>query len=163
MTTIADVAFDVPLAHSFAYRVPDGWTPAPGQRVVAPLRGASRVGMIGAPRDGAHRRLARLGHAVRLDSGVPDAERVAAWDALRDGSARLAAGTRSALLAPLVAPATLVLIDEHEAAHKPPGPPRIHSRDVAFERAARERLTLLLTSATPSVEAWRRAEAGLVG
>src|SRR5207247_695577 len=107
-------------------------------------------------------RLARLGHAVRLDSGVPDAERVAAWDALSDGSARLAAGTRSALLAPLVAPATLVLIDEHEAAHKPPGPPRIHSRDVALERAARERLTLLLTSATPSVEAWRRAESGLV-
>ena len=277
MTTIADVAFDVPLAHSFAYRVPDGWTLAPGQRVVAPLRGASRVGMIVALRDGADarlktldrvvdaepvlspshldlvhwiaaqslssvgstcaallpppttkrtpdavprraadattrtasdvsaspggrpellvgagrekralerieaapgavlviaadietaarwaQRLARLGHAVRLDSGVPDAERVAAWDALRDGSARLAAGTRSALLAPLVAPATLVLIDEHEAAHKPPGPPRIHSRDVAFERAARERLTLLLTSATPSVEAWRRVESGLV-
>src|SRR5207249_3237363 len=262
---------------SFAYRVPDGWTLAPGQRVVAPLRGASRVGMIVALRDGADarlktldrvvdaepvlspshldlvhwiaaqslssvgstcaallpppttkrtpdaaprraadaatrtasdvsaspggrpellvgagrekralerieaapgavlviaadietaarwaQRLARLGHAVRLDSGVPDAERVAAWDALRDGSARLAAGTRSALLAPLVAPATLVLIDEHEAAHKPPGPPRIHSRDVAFERAARERLTLLLTSATPSVEAWRRVESGLV-
>ena len=277
MTTIADVAFDVPLAHSFAYRVPDGWTLAPGQRVVAPLRGASRVGMIVALRDGADarlktldrvvdaepvlspshldlvqwiaaqslssvgstcaallpppttkrtpdaaprraadaatrtasdvsaspggrpellvgagrekralerieaapgavlviaadietaarwaQRLARLGHAVRLDSGVPDAERVAAWDALRDGSARLAAGTRSALLAPLVAPATLVLIDEHEAAHKPPGPPRIHSRDVAFERAARERPTLLLTSATPSVEAWRRVESGLV-
>src|SRR2546427_476370 len=277
MTTIADVAFDVPLAHSFAYRVPDGWTLAPGQRVVAPLRGASRVGMIVALRDGADarlkaldrvvdaepvlspshldlvhwiaaqslssvgstcaallpppttkrtpdaaprraadaarrtasdvsaspggrpellvgagrekralerieaapgavlviaadietaarwaQRLARLGHAVRLDSGVPDAERVAAGGALRDGAARLAAGTPSALLAPLVAPATLVLIDEHEAAHKPPGPPRIHSRDVAFERAARERLTLLLTSATPSVEAWRRVESGLV-
>src|SRR5437867_3110514 len=277
MTTIADVAFDVPLAHSFAYRVPDGWTLAPGQRVVAPLRGASRVGMIVALRDGADarlktldrvvdaepvlspshldlvhwiaaqslssvgstcaallpppttkrtpdaaprraadaatrtasdvsaspggrpellvgagrekralerieaapgtvlviaadietaarwaQRLARLGRVVRLDSGVPDAERVAAWEALRDGSVRLAAGTRSALLAPLVAPATVVLIDEHEAAHKPPGPPRIHSRDVAFERAARDRLTLLLTSATPSVEVWRRAEAGLV-
>src|SRR5437867_291840 len=277
MTTIADVAFDVPLAHSFAYRVPDGWTLAPGQRVVAPLRGASRVGMIVALRDGADarlktldrvvdgepvlspshldlvhwiaaqsfssvgstcaallpppttkrtpdaaprraadaatrtasdvsaspggrpellvgagrekralerieaapgtvlviaadietaarwaQRLARLGRVVRLDSGVPDAERVAAWEALRDGSVRLAAGTRSALLAPLVAPATVVLIDEHEAAHKPPGPPRIHSRDVALERAARERLTLLLTSATPSVEVWRRAEAGLV-
>ncbi|PYM90394.1 MAG: primosomal protein N' [Candidatus Rokuibacteriota bacterium] len=276
--TIADVAFDVPLAHSFAYRVPDGWTLGPGQRVLAPLRGASRVGMIVTLReDGADaklkaldrvvdgepvlspahldlvhwiavqslssvgstcaallppppakraaptpsrqithaatrnasdadtspgarpellvgagrekralerieaapgtvlviaadietaarwaQRLARLGRVVRLDSGVPDAERVAAWDALRDGSERLAAGTRSALLAPLVAPATVVLVDEHEAAHKPPGPPRIHSRDVALERAARERLTLLLTSATPSVEAWRRAESGLV-
>src|SRR5438309_6338914 len=277
MTTIADVAFDVPLAHSFAYRVPDGWTLPAGQRVVAPLRGASRVGMIVALRDGADarlkaldrvvdaepvlspshldlvhwiaaqslssvgstcaallpppttkrtpdaaprraadaatrtasdvsaspggrpellvgagrekralerieaapgavlviaadietaargaQRLARLGHAVRLDSGVPDAERVAAWRALRDGSARLAAGTRSALLAPLPSPATLVLIDEHEAAHKPPGPPRMHSRDVALERAAREPLALLLTAATPSAEAWWRAESGLI-
>ena len=278
MTRIADVAFDVPLAHSFAYRVPDGWTLAPGQRVIAPLRGASRIGMVVALRDDtdarlktldrvvdgepvlspAHldlvhwiaaqslsaagstcaallpppattrradatprravvdggtpdaadpgagpgprpellvgtgrekralerierapgvalviaadietaarwaQRLAKLGPVVRLDSGVSDAERTAAWDALREGSARLAAGTRSALLAPLAASATVVLVDEHEAAHKPPGPPRIHSRDVAFERAARERLTLLLTSATPSVEAWRRAESGLV-
>src|SRR5438445_2330196 len=277
MTTIADVAFDVPLAHSFAYRVPDGWTLAPGQRVVAPLRGASRVGMIVALRDGADarlkaldrvvdaepvlspshldlvhwiaaqslssvgstcaallpppttkrtpdaaprraadaatrtasdvsaspggrpellvgagrekrllerieaakgavlvitadietaarwaQRLAKIDRVVRLDSGVPDEERAAAWSALRDGSAGLAAGTRSALLAPLPPPATLALIDEHEAAHKPPGPPRMHSRDVALERAAREPLALLLTSATPSVEAWWRAEAGLV-
>src|SRR5215813_14272008 len=107
-------------------------------------------------------RLAKIDRAVRLDSGVSDDERAAAWRALRDRSARLAAGTRSALLAPLPAPATLVLIDEHEAAHKPPGAPRMHSRDVALERAAREPLALLLTSATPSVEAWWRAESGLI-
>src|SRR3989442_9657483 len=61
---IADVAFDVPLAHSFAYRVPDGWTLAPGQRVVAPLRGASRVGMIVALRDGADAGLKALDRVV---------------------------------------------------------------------------------------------------
>jgi len=107
-------------------------------------------------------RLAKIDRVVRLDSGVPDEERAGAWRALRGGSARLAAGTRSALLAPLPAPATLVLIDEHEAAHKPPGPPRMHSRDVALERAARESLALLFTTATPSAEAWWRAESGLV-
>jgi primosomal protein N' (replication factor Y) len=107
-------------------------------------------------------RLAKIDRTVRLDSGVADDERGAAWRALRDGSARLAAGTRSALLAPLPPPAALVLIDEHEAAHKPPGAPRMHSRDVALERAVREPLALLLTSATPSVEAWWRAESGLI-
>jgi len=56
----------------------------------------------------------------------------------------------------------LVLLDEHEAAHKPPGPPRMHSRDVALERAAREPLALWLTAATPSAEAWWRAESGLI-
>ena len=274
MTTIADVAFDAPVRHSFSYRVPDGWTLRPGQRARAPLRGAARVGMIVAVREGAGealkplarlvdaepvlskpeldlvdwiaaqslssvgstcaallpppagggatrsaerdaviaertaaakaagpkpelligagretrvlerleasngtalviagdvetaarwaQRLAKIDRAVRLDSGAADDERGAAWRALRDGSTRLAAGTRSALLAPLPPPAALVLIDEHEAAHKPPGAPRMHSRDVALERSAREPLALLLTSATPSVEAWWRAESGLI-
>ncbi len=266
---IADVAFDAPVRHSFSYRIPDGWALVPGQRARAPLRGAARVGMVVAVRDGADtelkplarlvdtepvlskaqldlvgwiaaqslsslgstcaallpppvitdvggsaggghaaadrpaspkpelligagrekrvlerletaggtalviaadvetaarwaQRLAKIDRVVRLDSGVPDEERAAAWGALRDGSARLAAGTRSALLAPLPPSATLVLIDEHEAAHKPPGAPRMHSRDVALERAAREPLALLLTAATPSAEAWWRAESGLV-
>jgi primosomal protein N' (replication factor Y) len=105
-------------------------------------------------------RLAKLDRVVRLDSGVGDDERAAAWRALGDGSARLATGTRSALLAPLPPPATLVLLDEHEPAHKPPGPPRIHSREVVLERAERERCALLLSSATPSVEMWWRADSG---
>jgi len=67
-------------------------------------------------------------------------------------------GTRSALLAPLPPPATLVLLDEHDRAHKPPGAPRIHSRDVLRKRAALEGSRLILTSATPSVESWWRAE-----
>src|SRR5207245_2498772 len=39
-------------------------------------------------------------------------------------------------------------------------PPRLHSREVVLERAAREGLTLLLTSATPSVEMWWQAGSG---
>jgi len=276
---IADVAFDAPVSHPFSYRVPDGWEPAPGQRVLAPLRGAARVGMVvalregddarlkpllrvadstpilspaqldfaswiaaeslsslgstcaallppplldsratgpgsgsgarhaprmeppaGAPRNAPERRptllvgagreqrvleriegakggalviaadvdtaarwaqrLAKVDQVVRLDSGVDEEVRAKAWRQLADGSARLATGTRSALLAPVATPGTLVLLDEHEAAHKPPGPPRIHSRDVVLERAAREGATLLLTSATPSVEMWWRADSG---
>src|SRR5207244_335071 len=105
-------------------------------------------------------RLAKLDRVVRLDSGVDEGARAQAWRQLADGSARLATGTRSALLAPVVEPGMLVLLDEHEAAHKPPGPPRLHSREVVLERAAREGLTLLLTSATPSVEMWWQAGSG---
>ena len=253
---IADVAFDAPL-DPFSYRVPPGLTLARGQRVLAPLRGARRVGMVvrlregeegrlkailgpadrapvlsparlelaewiareslssvgstcaallpppagavsigadegagageraavellvGAGRErrllervGASRRalvivpdveaaarwtqrLARLGPVLRLDSGVEDAARTEAWARLREGA--LVVGTRSALLAPLPAPALLALVDEHEAAHKPPGAPRLHSREIVLERARRERRTALLTSATPSVETWWRA------
>ncbi len=103
-------------------------------------------------------RLAKVGRVVRLDSGAADGERAAGWPALADGRARLAVGTRSALLSPLAPRGLLALIDEHEAAHKPPGAPRIHTRDVVLERARREPLTLVLTSATPSVETWWRGD-----
>ena len=105
-------------------------------------------------------RLEKFGAVARLDSGVDDETRAHAWAALDAGDARLAVGTRSALLAPLRTGATLALIDEHEAAHKPPGPPRMHSRDVVLERATRARLQAALTSATPSVETWWRADSG---
>ena len=97
---------------------------------------------------------------VRLDSGIPERDRWAAWMSLARGAARVGVGTRSALLAPVPAPATLVLLDEHDPAHKPPGPPRIHSREVMLERARRDGSLLYLTSATPSVEAWWRSDEG---
>jgi len=49
---IADVAFDAPVDHPFSYRVPAGWSLAAGQRVLAPLGGARRVGLVVAVRDG---------------------------------------------------------------------------------------------------------------
>jgi len=104
-------------------------------------------------------RLGKIASVVRLDSGAEDEDRAAAWGALASGRARIAVGTRSALLTPLPAGALLALIDEHDVAHKPPGAPRIHTRDVVVERARRESLSLLLTSATPSVESWWRADA----
>jgi primosomal protein N' (replication factor Y) len=108
-------------------------------------------------------RLAKRGRVVRLDSGVDDVERTSAWTALREGVAPLAVGTRSALLAPMPHGGAVALVDEHETAHKPPGPPRLHSRDVVLERAARDPLRALLTSATPSVEMWWRADSGRAG
>jgi primosomal protein N' (replication factor Y) len=69
-------------------------------------------------------------------------------------------GTRGALLVPLSAPATLVLLDEQDSAHKPPGPPRLHSRDILLHRAELEGSRLVMLAGAPSVESWHRAEAG---
>ncbi len=106
--------------------------------------------------------LAPLGQPVRLDSGVGEGARQRAWASLAAGRARIGVGTRSALLAFVPEPAVLALIDEHDTAHKPPGAPRIHSRDVLLRRAVVEGSQLCLTSATPSVEGWRLAENGAV-
>jgi len=127
-------------------------------RLVERLRADAGSALVIAPdREGVARWAARL-DAVRLDSDAPAQARRAAWFAAGRGRSRIAVGTRSALLAPLPPPATLVLLDEHEATHKPPGPPRLHSRDVLRQRATIEGSRLLLLSATPSVESWWRAE-----
>lgn len=109
----------------------------------------------------AQRLEARLRQPVaRLDSGRPERERWRAWLGLAQGKVRTAVGTRSALLAPMPVPAYLVLLDEHDPAHRPPGHPRIHSREVVLERACREGHSSILTSATPSVESWWQADSG---
>lgn len=105
-------------------------------------------------------RLAKLGPVARLDSGVGDVERARAWADLAAGRVRLAVGTRSAWLAALPAGGTIAVIEEEEAAHKPPGHPRIHARDVVLERARREPLRVAFTAGAPSVEMWWRATSG---
>jgi primosomal protein N' (replication factor Y) len=308
---IADVVFDVPVDHAFSYRVPDGWSISPGQRVLAPLRGAPRPGLVVAVRSGAvetlkplagiddpaplvgpeqlglahwiaaeslaslgstvaaltpatrspgarrrahpstsspgvavssrarpathgmpttaaevearddadlsppmlpprtgvepdtgcpsgellvgvgrerrvlervasgrgpvlvlvpdlescarwTQRLEKIDRTVRLDSGAPDDERAQGWRDLGRAAVRLAVGIRSALLAPLPPGGMIVVVDEHDPAHRPPGPPRIHAREVVLERARRQGLLAVFTAATPSVEMWHRAAGGII-
>jgi primosomal protein N' (replication factor Y) (superfamily II helicase) len=99
----------------------------------------------------------RLGGA-RLGVWPAEPARRAAWLGAMRGRPRVVVGTRSALLLPLPAPATLALLDEHDAAHKPPGAPRLHSRELLMERARREGSRLLLLAGAPAVETWHRAD-----
>jgi len=109
----------------------------------------------------ARRLRARCGvEPVLLHGQVPPARRWEGWWALRQGRARLAVGTRSACLVPIPAPGLTVVVDEHDPAHKAPAAPRVHAREVARARVAREGGELLLTSAAPSLESWCRARAG---
>ncbi|MCI0547293.1 MAG: hypothetical protein L0027_08410 [Candidatus Rokubacteria bacterium] len=96
----------------------------------------------------------------RLDSGVGEDARRSGWFAAARGRARVSVGTRSALLVPLPPPATLVLVDEHDPGHKPPGPPRLHSRELLERRAVVEAASLLSLSATPAVETWHAMTSG---
>ncbi|HEY7206116.1 MAG TPA: hypothetical protein VIA61_17550, partial [Methylomirabilota bacterium] len=127
-------------------------------RLASSLERDSDAALVIAPDRDAAARWARRLDAARLDSGVGEADRRRAWFAASRGRSRVVVGTRSALLAPLPPPVTLALIDEHDAAHKPPGAPRLHSRDLLARRAALDGDRLLLLSATPSVETWWRAQ-----
>jgi len=140
-------------------RIPELWTDQEREnRLAECLEREPGAALVIAPDRDAVARWARRLDAARLDSGVSEAERRRAWFAASRGRSRIVVGTRSALLAPLPPPATLALLDEHDPAHKPPGAPRLHSRDLLTKRAALDGSRLLLLSATPSVETWWRAE-----
>ena len=144
-------------------RPPELWTEeGRGHRLAECLEREPGAALVITPDRETAMRWARRLDAPRLDSGVPEAERRRAWFAAARGRGRVVVGTRSALLAPLPPPATLALIDEHDPAHKPPGAPRLHSRDLLLRRAELEGSRLLLLSATPSAESWWRARRGQI-
>ena len=155
-----------PAEHTGAVRGPAAelWMDAQREeRLVAELGEAPGGALVIAPDTESAARWAQRLDAARLDSGAGPAERRAAWFASARGRARVVVGTRGALMVPLSAPATLVLLDEQDSAHKPPGPPRLHSRDILLRRAALEGSRLVMLAGAPSVESWQRAETGAVG
>ncbi len=138
---------------------PELWVDAGRERRLAEtLHAAGGSALVVVPDREAAARWAGQLDAARLDSGAPERERRSAWFGAASGRRRIVVGTRSALLVPLPPPTTLALIDEHDAAHKPPGPPRLHARDFLTRRAALEGSHLLLLSATPAAETWWRAD-----
>jgi len=95
-----------------------------------------------------------------LHSGLSDGERYDAWRALHEGSRRVAVGARSAVFAAVPRLGAIVVDEEHDASYKQGEAPRYHARDVALRRAALAGATVVLGSATPSLESWAAAERG---
>ena len=91
-----------------------------------------------------------------LHSALSDGERADAWRLLRRGERRVAVGARSAIFAPVRDLGIVVLDEEHEASYKNGESPRYHTRDVAAVRARIEGASLVLGSATPSLETMAR-------
>ncbi|MDP2233576.1 MAG: primosomal protein N', partial [Actinomycetota bacterium] len=97
---------------------------------------------------------ARFGDLVAvLHSRLSDGERFDQWDLVRAGAARVVVGARSALFAPVSALRLIIIDEEHESSYKQASAPRYHARDVAAHLVGLRSATLLLGSATPSMEA----------
>jgi primosomal protein N' (replication factor Y) len=100
----------------------------------------------------------RLGVPVAvLHSGLTDTQRFAAWSAAAEGTAPLVLGTRSAVFTPIPRLGLIVVDEEHDASYKQQEGFRYSARDLAVLRAAREKLPIVLGSATPSLESLKNA------
>ena len=101
---------------------------------------------------------ARFGDTVAvLHSQLGAGERHDEWARIRDGSARVVVGPRSALFAPVEKLGLIVVDEEHEPSYKQDETPRYNARDTAVVRARFEHCAVVLGSATPSLESWRNA------
>jgi primosomal protein N' (replication factor Y) len=95
-----------------------------------------------------------------LHSHLSTGERHDEWHKIRQGRAKIVIGARSAIFAP-VEPLGLIIVDEeHEHSYKQEEAPRYHARDVAVVRGQREGATVVLGSATPSLESYHNAKRG---
>ncbi len=95
-----------------------------------------------------------------LHSGLNEQERLSAWVRASAGRASIVLGTRSAVFTPLMHPGLIVVDEEHDASYKQQDGFRYSARDVAVMRAAREKIPVILGSATPSLESLKNARQG---
>ena len=101
---------------------------------------------------------ARFGDQVAIfHSSLQKGERYDEWTRVRNGEARVVIGTRSAVFAPVKNLGLIVVDEEHESSYRQQESPYYNARDVAVVRAQKESATVVLGSATPSLESFHNA------
>ncbi|MFB0989950.1 MAG: primosomal protein N', partial [Porticoccaceae bacterium] len=97
---------------------------------------------------------------VTLHSGLTDKQRLAAWTSAKRGSAHIVLGTRSAVFTPLARPGLIIVDEEHDQSYKQQEGFRYSARDLAVSRAHKEGISVILGSATPSIESLNNCATG---
>ena len=107
------------------------------------------------------------GRVALLHSRLSLGQQYDVWHGIRSGNFDIVIGPRSAIFAPQPDLGLIIVDEEHEWAYKQSDKmPRYHARDVAVKLAALTGATLVLGSATPSIETYfkaKRSEYQLVG
>ena len=95
-----------------------------------------------------------------MNSRLSAGERYDQMKRAQNGEVDVMIGPRSALFTPFLQLGLIVIDEEHENTYKSEQVPRYHARETAIERARMEGASVVLGSATPSLEAMYRAKAG---
>ena len=100
----------------------------------------------------------RYGSRVAIiHSSLSQGERLDAYMRIKRGEADLVIGTRSAVFAPVKNLGLIIIDEEQEHTYKSDNNPKYHARDIARFRVAKSNSLLLLASATPSIESYKKA------
>ena len=103
----------------------------------------------------------RFGSRVSIiNSRLSAGERYDQFERAKNGDIDIMIGPRSALFTPFSDLGLILIDEEHEGAYKSETVPRYHAREVAQKRAKMQNASLVLGSATPSMEAYTKALRG---
>ena len=103
----------------------------------------------------------RFGNRVAImNSRLSAGERYDQMMRAKAGQVDVMIGPRSALFTPFPDLGLIVIDEEHEPTYKSEQTPRYHARETAIRRAETEGASVVLGSATPSMEAMYRAKRG---
>ncbi len=104
---------------------------------------------------------ARYGDRVAVvHSALTPTRRKEVYDRALCGEVRVVVGTRSAVFTPVQNLGMIIMDEEQEHTYKSDMNPKYHARDIARFRCAYHKALMLLASATPSLESYRKAEEG---
>lgn len=103
----------------------------------------------------------RFGDRVSvMNSTLSPGEKYDQCERAKNGEIDVIIGPRSALFTPFPNIGLIVIDEEHEGSYKSEGTPKYHARETALEVARLHGASVVLGSATPSLEAYYRAEKG---
>ena len=104
----------------------------------------------------------RFGSCISvMHSRLSAGERWDQYERARQGETQVMIGARSALFTDFPDLGLIIMDEEHEGAYKSESTPRYHAREVAEKLAQMRNAAFVMGSATPSLEAYTRAEAGI--
>ena len=103
----------------------------------------------------------RFGDRVSvMNSTLSQGEKYDQCARARNGEVDVVIGPRSALFTPFPNIGLIVIDEEHESSYKSESMPKYHARETAIEVARLHGASVVMGSATPSLEAYFRARAG---
>lgn len=103
----------------------------------------------------------RFGDRVSvMNSRLSAGERSDQYERAARGDIDIMIGPRSALFTPFERLGLVIIDEEHESSYKSESMPKYHAREVAGELCRMKNASLVLGSATPSIESYYRAKKG---